>query len=101
MTALKPPCCLNRILDSTSVASCQIGDDHHVLDVPGRHAERSRKLPQYGVAVVEIGADQHMGVVKLARNQPAVIAPLGQPFWPGAAHTGQGLGQVSDVPYLH
>ncbi len=58
-------------------------------------------MPEHGVAVIEIGADHHMGGVQLARDQSAVIPPLGQPFSCCAAHTGQGLGQASYSFYLH
>jgi hypothetical protein len=70
------PRCLECILDGTSVASGEIGDDHHVLDVPGRHAEGSGELPEDRGAVVEVGSDHHMGVVKLAGDEPAVVPPL-------------------------
>jgi hypothetical protein len=99
--SLELPCRFEGVLDGASVASCDVGDDHHVLDVPGRHAEGSGKLPQYRVAVVEIGADHHMGVVKLARDQPAVVAPLRQPCWRGTAHARQGGGQASYITHLH
>ena len=52
-----------RILDRTSVALCEVGDDHHVLDVPGRNAESVRELPQQRFAIVEVGANDQMGLV--------------------------------------
>ena len=76
-TALKLPRRFEGILDGTGVATGQVGDNHHVLDVLGRDAKGSRELPQYRVAVVEIGADHQMHVVKLARDQPAVVPPFG------------------------
>ncbi len=88
-TALKLPRCFEGILDGTGVTSCQVSDDHHVLAVPARNAEGSGKLPQQPVAVAKIGAGHHMGVIKLAGDQPAVVAPHGQPARHGAAHTGQ------------
>src|SRR5215471_13774885 len=99
--SLKHPRRLEGILNGTSVASGEVSDNHHVLDVPGRDAEGSGKLPQYRVAVIEIGADHHMYVVKLACNQPAVVPPLGQPFRRGAAHTRQALGQAGDIVDVH
>jgi hypothetical protein len=96
--ALKPPCCFEGILNGASVAPGEVSDNHHVLDVPGRDAEGSRKLPQYRVAVIEIGADHQMHVVKLAGDQPAVVPPLGQPARRGAAHTLQGPGHVASKP---
>jgi hypothetical protein len=74
--ALKPPCCFEGILNGASVAPGEVSDNHHVLDVPGRDAEGSGKLPQYRVAVIEIGADRQVHVVKLAGDQPAVV-----PHW--------------------
>ena len=99
--SLKHPRRLEGILNGTSVASGEVSDNHHVLDVPGRDAEGSGKLPQYRVAVIEIGADHHMYVVKLACNQPAVVPPLGQPFRRGAAHTRQALGQAGYIVDIH
>ena len=71
----------------TMATSHEIGDDHHVFDVPGRDAERLRKLPHQSVAVFETGANHHMRVVELARHQPAVVPPGGQPLWRGEADT--------------
>src|SRR6478672_11961399 len=51
---LKLPRCFECILDGTRVASRKVRDDHHVLDVPGRHAEGFGELAQYPVSVVEI-----------------------------------------------
>jgi hypothetical protein len=99
--SLKLPRCLECIFDGTSVASGEISDDHHVLDVPGRDAEGLGKLPQHGVAVVEVGANHQMRVVKLARYQPAVVPPLSQPLWCGEADTRQGLGQACYVTHVH
>lgn len=98
---LKLPCCLECVLDGTGVTSGEIRDDHHVLDKPGRDAEGLGKLSHYRVAVVEIGADHHMGVVKLARYQPAVVPQLSQPLWRGEANTWQGLSQARYVTHLH
>jgi hypothetical protein len=94
-------CCLECIFDGAGVASGEISDDHHVLEIPGRDAEGLGKLPQHRVAVVEIGADHHMRVVKLARDQPAVVPPLSQPPWRGAADARQGPGQACYVTHLH
>jgi hypothetical protein len=48
-TSLKLPRCLECILDGTSVGPGEIRNDHHVLDIPGRDAERLWKLsPQNG-----------------------------------------------------
>src|SRR4029078_9020185 len=74
---------------------------HRVLDVPGRDAESLGKLPQNEVAVLEVGADNHMRVVKLPCDQPAVVPPLSQPLWRGEADTRQGLGQACYVTHLH
>jgi hypothetical protein len=98
---LKLPRCLECILDGASVASGQISDNHHVFEVPGRDAEGPGKLPQHRVAVVEIGANHQMRVVKLPRYQPAVVPPLSQPLSRGAADTRQGLGQACHVTHLH
>jgi hypothetical protein len=100
-TPLQLPCCFKSILDGTGVASCEISHNHHVLDVPGRHAKGFGELPQYRIAILKIGADHHVSVVKLARDQPAVIPPLGQPLRRGLAHTGQGPGQPSYITDLH
>jgi hypothetical protein len=96
-TPLKLPRCFEGILDGTSVASGEVSDNHHVLGVAGRDAEGCRKLPQYRVAVIEVGTDHQMRVVKLARDQPAVIPPLGQPIRRSAEHTRQGLGQAGYI----
>jgi len=92
--SLKLPCCFEGVLNGTVVASGEVSDNHHVLDVPGWDAKGSGKLPQYRVAVIEVGTDHHMHVVKLACDQPAVVPPLGQPFPRGAADTRQTLGQA-------
>lgn len=92
-TALKLPRCFEGVFDGTSVADDEVSDDHHVLAIPGRNAKGVRELTQQRVAVVEIGADHQVGVVKLAGDQPAVISPLGQPVRRGAAHTCQRLCQ--------
>ena len=42
-----------------------------------------------------------MHIVKLARDQPAVVAPLGQPLPRGGAHPGQVRGQARNVVDLH
>jgi hypothetical protein len=100
-TSLKLPRCFECILNGTSVASGEVSDNHHVLDVPGRNAKGSGKLPQYRVAVIEIGTDDHVHVVELAGDQPAVVPPLSQPFWRGAAHTSQALGQAGYIVDVH
>jgi hypothetical protein len=100
-TPLKLPRCFEGILNSTSVTSGEVSDNHHVLDVPRRDAEGSGKLPQYRVAVVEVGTDYQMRFVKLACDQPAVISPLGQPIRHSEAHTRQGLDQVGYIIDLH
>ena len=81
--------------------SGEVGDNHHVLGVPGRNAEGPGKLPQHGVAVAEIGTDHQMHVIKLAGNQPAVVTPLGQPIPCGAAYARQVPGQPGHVVDLH
>jgi len=63
---LKEPRCFEGILDRAGVAIGEVGDNHHVIEVAGRHAEGSGKLPPYQVAVIEIGTDHQMRVVKLA-----------------------------------
>ena len=98
---LKVPRRLERILDGTSVAPSEISDDHHVLDVPGRDAEGLGILPQQRVAVVEIGANHQMRVVKLPRYQPAVVPPLSQASDAAKADTRQGIGQARYVAHLH
>jgi hypothetical protein len=60
--SLKLPRCLECIFDGTSVAPGEISDDHHVVNVPGRHAEGFGEVPQDRGAVVEVGSDHHMGV---------------------------------------
>ena len=42
-----------------------------------------------------------MHIVKLARDQPAVVPPLGQPLPRAGAHPGQALGQARNVVDLH
>jgi hypothetical protein len=42
-----------------------------------------------------------MDVVDLARDQPAVVPPFGQPFPCCAAYTRQGIGQAIYVVGLH
>jgi hypothetical protein len=74
---------------------------HHVLDEPGRGAKGLGKLPQQRVAVVEIGANHHMRVVKLPRYQPAVVPPLTQPVGRGEADTCQARGEPCHVIHLH
>jgi hypothetical protein len=99
--SLKLPRCFEGILNGTSVASGEVSDNHHVLDVPGRDAEGSGKLPQYRVAVIEIGTDHDMHVVKLACDQPAVVPPLGHRLRRGATHTHQALGQAGYIVDIH
>src|SRR5512146_3452292 len=92
-TALQLPCGLERVLDGAGVARCQVGDDHLVLGVPGRHAEGVGKLTYQPVAVVEVGPDDQVTAVDLAGDQPAVVAPLRQPVRRTAPHAGQCSGQ--------
>jgi predicted kinase len=66
-----------------------------------RRAEGIGKLPQQRVAVVEIGADHHMRVVKLPRHQPAVVPPLAHPLWRGVTDASQGLDDACYVTHLH
>src|ERR1700677_2857905 len=66
------------IFNSTGVASGEVSDDPHVFCIPGWDAEGVRKLPHYRVAVVEIGADYQMYLVKLASDQSSVVTPFGQ-----------------------
>jgi hypothetical protein len=95
------------ILNGTSVTVSEISDNHHVLDVAGRDAEGPGKLPHYRVAVIETGADNHVHVVRLPRDQPAVVAPLCQfavvalppirgqvapAVWPAAVGVGDTIG---------
>jgi hypothetical protein len=100
-TPLKLPRCLECILDGTSVGSGEIRNDHHVLDVPGRDAERLWKLSQQMVAEVEIGANYQVRIVKLAGYQSAVVPPLKPSLWPGQAHTRQSPGHARYVAHLH
>ena len=99
--SLKLPRCFEGILNGASVSSGEVSDHHHVFDVSRRDTEGSGKLPQYRVAVIEIGTDHHMHVVQLACDQPAVVPPRGQPFWRGAAHTRQALGQAGYIVDVH
>ena len=62
-TALKQPRFLESILDRPGIAAGEVSDHHHVLGVPSRHAEGGGMLPQYQVALVEVGADDNMRVV--------------------------------------
>src|ERR1700722_1159000 len=62
-TALKVPGCFEGILDGASVAGAEVRDNHHVLGVPIRDAERSGKLPKQHIAVVEVRADHGMSLV--------------------------------------
>src|SRR5215469_15703904 len=87
MTLLRPPCCLGGVLDGASVAMCQVGDDHYVLEVPGWHVEGGGELAHDRVAVAGIGADRQVGAVELPRDQPAVVARLGQCLWRGVRRT--------------
>jgi hypothetical protein len=75
-TSLKLPRCLECILDGTSVGPGEIRNDHHVLDIPGRDAERLWKLSPQMVAEVEIGANYQVRIVKLPGYQSAVVPPL-------------------------
>ena len=99
--ALQLPRCFEGILDGTSVASGEVGDNHHVLGVPGWNAEGSWELAHDGVAVAEIGPDDQVHVIKLAGNQPAVVTPLGQPVPCGAAYARQVRGQPHHVVDPH
>lgn len=92
---------LRGILDGASVAGRQVSDHHHVLDQAARDAESAGELPQNRVAVVEIGADDYMRVVKMARYQPAVVPPLSRAVPCGVAHTGQALGSATYISDLH
>jgi hypothetical protein len=98
---LELPCSFEGILNSAGVAPVEVGDNHHVLDVPGRDAEGAGKLAQYQVAVFEVGPDHQANVIKLARNQPAVVPPLGQPVRRRAAHARHGRGQAGYLVDLH
>jgi hypothetical protein len=98
---LKLPRCFEGVLDGANVTRSEVGDKHHVLDVPGRNAKGSGKLPHHSVAVAEIGADHHMSVIELAGNQPAVVTPLGEPIPRGAAHARQFPGQAGHVVDAH
>jgi hypothetical protein len=91
---------LDGILDGTSIASGEISHDHHVLDESSRHAEGPRELPQYKGAIVELGSDYHMSVVKLASDKSAVVPPLGQPAHDGAENTVPRLGQPAHLAQL-
>jgi hypothetical protein len=90
--ALKLPGSLDGVLNGAGAAAGDTGEDHHVLAVPARNAERSQEPPQYRVPVpvVEPGAKRHAAAIQLARDQPAMATPLRQPLPPGAAHPGQG-----------
>jgi hypothetical protein len=98
---LKLPCRFKGILNGTRVATGQVSDNHHVLDEARRDAEGCGKLPQQRVTVVEIGADDHVLVVKLPYDQPAVISPFGQSLPHAAAYARQGLGQATYVVHVH
>ena len=100
-TSLKPPGRFECVLDGTGVASREVGDNHHVLDEPGGDAEGSRKLPQHGIAVAEIGTDHQVRLIKLARDESAVVAPLGQSVPPCAAYAGQVVSQAGHLVDLH
>src|SRR5579863_9876058 len=91
--ALKPPRRLEGVFNGASVALGQVGDDHHVLGVPGRDAEGPGELPHQLVAVIEVGADHQMGLIELAGDQTAVVTPLGQSAGHRAAHARQRPGQ--------
>ena len=41
--ALELPCCFEGILNGAGVAPREVGDNHHVLDIPGRDAEGARE----------------------------------------------------------
>ena len=101
MPALKLPRCFDGIRNGSRVAAGEVSDDHHVLYIEGRDGERSRELRHNGIAVIEVGANHQVHIVKLAGDQPAAIPPLGQPLPLGAAHPRQGLGQVAYFVDLH
>ena len=98
---LELPRRLEGILYRTGVAAGEIGYDHHVFRIPGRDAEGRGKLAQHIVAVVEIGADHHLGVVKLTRHQPTVVPPLSQPFSSGTADTRHSLREAGQIIDIH
>lgn len=98
---LKLPRRFEGILDGTRIASREVSDNHHVLDVPSRNAEGFGKPPQHRVADVEVGPDHHMLRVKLACDDSPVIPPLGQPIPCSAVYTCQGPGQARNVVHLH
>src|SRR6202034_4156399 len=98
---LQQPRSLERVLDGTGVAAGEVGDDHHVLGEPRRHAEGPGKLPEDGVAVVEVGAYHHMTVVKLTRHQPAVVSPFGESLARTAAGARHVLGEPGQVTDIH
>jgi hypothetical protein len=100
-TPPKLPRCLECILDGTTVGSGEIRNDHHVLDVSGRDAERLWKLSPQMVAEVEIGANYQVRIVKLPGYQSAVVPPLKPFHWPGEAHTRQSPGHARYVAHLH
>jgi hypothetical protein len=99
--SLQEPRCFDRILDRACVAIGEVRDNHHVLLIAGRDAERSGQLPQYRVAIIEIGTDHQLRAVKLAGDQPAVIPPLGPPAWRTAAHSRQGLRHAAYFVDIH
>ena len=68
-----------------------------MLEILGRHAEGSGELPQDRGAVVEIGPDHHVGVVKLAGDEPALVPPLGQPVRRRPAYPFQRSGQLASA----
>jgi hypothetical protein len=98
---LKQPRRFDGILDRPGIGSGEIRDDHHVLGKPARDAEGFRELAQHQVASVEVSPDDHMRVVKLARNQPTVVPPFGQACSRRAAHASQRFGQAGNVINLH
>jgi hypothetical protein len=73
---LEVPGCFKGVFDGSGVAVGEVGDNHHVLGEPGRHAERLGELSQDRVAIVEIGPDHQVAIVELTGNEPAVVAPL-------------------------
>lgn len=63
---LKLPRRFEGVGNGISAAAGEVSDNHHVLEVPVRHAEGAGKLPHHGVTVIEITTNHHMRTIELA-----------------------------------
>ena len=78
-----------RVLDG-AVATCrEVGHDHHVPLIYGRHVECSGIAGQQLMARREIGPDHDVRLIELSGHQPALVAPLCQAPAVSSRHTGQ------------